>query len=480
MSNIRRKMTRSVILMVITLLFVSNVYADGILKDDAFTQTSTPNQNFGANANLRVASGVNSHLTFDLSSLPLGTSANDVAKATLRLWVNTVTTPGSFDIRRITGVWNESTLTSNGAPSLGSVEISGVTITAQDVDTFVTVDLTPLVKDWINGIIPNNGLAIVANAVNTNIRFDSKENGQTSHEPRLEIRLKGPKGLNWKGAWNSITNYVADDAVNFNGSSWIAKQSNVNSTPVEGADWTVIAQKGDTGATGAIGAMGPTGAIGPQGPPGPMGAQGPVGPEGPSGPPGFSGPIQVDTFTASGTWTMPAGTNRVFVVAVGGGGGGGSSGCAPCGGGGGGGGGYAQKWITSGLTSTVEVTVGEGGLGLSGVAGRSGGTSSFGPFLSATGGGGGAFGPQGGSAGTGTGGDLNLTGRAGQDGGLSITAAGGDPPLGYGFGGLARPKTPGPGNPGLNYGAGGGGCLSSSFEPGGSGTGGLVIIWSYP
>ncbi len=246
MSNIRRKMTKSVLLMVITLSFISSVYADGVLKDDTYTQTGTPNQNFGTNANLRVASGVNSYLKFDLSNLPPGTSANDVANVTLRLWVNTVTTPGSFDIRRITGVWNESTLTSNTAPSLGSLEISGVTITAQDVDSFVTVDLTPLVKDWINGIVPNNGLAIVANAVNTNIRFDSKENGQTSHESRLEIRLKGP-----------------------------------------------------IGPTGPTGAPGPPGPEGPAGPPGPQGVEGSQGPEGPTGPQGPPGPTG-----ASGAYTQ--------------------------------------------------------------------------------------------------------------------------------------------------------------------------------
>jgi hypothetical protein len=251
-------MTKSVLLMVITLSFISSVYADGVLKDDTYTQTGTPNQNFGTNANLRVASGVNSYLKFDLSNLPPGTSANDVAKVTLRLWVNTVTTPGSFDIRRITGVWNESTLTSNTAPSLGSLEISGVTITAQDVDSFVTVDLTPLVKDWINGIVPNNGLAIVANAVNTNIRFDSKENGQTSHESRLEIRLKGPIGPT--GA--------------------------TGATGLTGAQGPI----GPTGPTGATGATGPPGPEGPAGPPGPQGVEGSQGPEGPTGPQGPPGP----------------------------------------------------------------------------------------------------------------------------------------------------------------------------------------------
>ena len=485
MSNTKRNLTRSLVLLGLILSLAGNLYADGTLKDDAYTQSGTPNQNFGGNANLRVAAGVNSHLRFELSTLPAGISSNDIAKATLRLWVNTVTTAGSFDIRRISGTWNEATITSGTAPSLGSVEVVGIPIGAQDVDSFVTVDLTPLVKNWLDGLVPNNGLAIVANGVNINIRFDSKENGQTSHEPRLAIFLRGPKGLNFKGPWNSTTDYLADDVVSFNGSAWIAKRSNTNATPVEGADWTIVAQKGDIGATGAAGSMGPqgpTGPSGPEGPPGPtgpMGAQGPIGPQGPSGSQGLSGPIRIDTFTSSGWWTLPPGANQVFVIVLGAGGGGGSSGCT-CGGGGGGGGGYAQKWITSGLTPVVEITVGEGGLGLTGVAGRPGGTSSFGLFVSATGGGGGAFGPAGGSGGVGIGGDLNLSGRAGQDGGPSITAGGGDPPLGYGFGALARPKTPGVGNPGLNYGAGGGGALSFSFEAGGSGTGGVVIVWSYP
>ena len=278
--------TRFMLLIVATVSLFSGAYANGTLKADAYTQSGTPNQNFGGNANLRVASGINSHLTFDLSSLPSGTSRNDIAKVTLKLWVNTVTTPGSFDVRRITGVWDEATITSNTAPSLGSAEVIGVTLTAQDVDSFVTIDLTPLVKDWLDGILPNNGLALVANAVNMNVRFDSKENGQTSHEPQLQIFLKGPKGLNWKGTWNAATNYLPDDAVSFNGSSWIAKRANSNVSPVEGVDWTIVAQKGDTGATGATGAVGPQG---PAGPTGATGATGPQGPQGPTGPQGTSG-----------------------------------------------------------------------------------------------------------------------------------------------------------------------------------------------
>ena len=61
---------------------------------------------------------------------------------------------------------------------------------------------------------------------------------------------QGAKGLNWKGAWDSAANYVVDDAVSSAGSSWRALRNNTNVTPVEGADWTIIAKKGDDGQGG--------------------------------------------------------------------------------------------------------------------------------------------------------------------------------------------------------------------------------------
>jgi hypothetical protein len=57
---------------------------------------------------------------------------------------------------------------------------------------------------------------------------------------------QGAKGLNWRGAWSPTTSYQTDDAVSYVGSSWIAKQGSTGSTPIEGLDWTLVAQKGDT------------------------------------------------------------------------------------------------------------------------------------------------------------------------------------------------------------------------------------------
>ena len=47
----------------------------------------------------------------------------------------------------------------------------------------------------INGTTPNYRIAILPNTtVGITVKFDSKESTTTSHKPRLEIILHGPKG----------------------------------------------------------------------------------------------------------------------------------------------------------------------------------------------------------------------------------------------------------------------------------------------
>jgi hypothetical protein len=56
------------------------------------------------------------------------------------------------------------------------------------------------------------------------------------------------------------TSYATNDAVQSGGSAWVAKLANTGVVPVEGASWTMLAQKGDTPVR-----QGPTGATGPDG-----------------------------------------------------------------------------------------------------------------------------------------------------------------------------------------------------------------------
>jgi hypothetical protein len=60
----------------------------------------------------------------------------------------------------------------------------------------------------------------------------------------------GPRGLSWKGTWSAGGNYAKDDAVYYNGSSYVAVANIGTSGAVPGvsANWDIVAQKGASGA----------------------------------------------------------------------------------------------------------------------------------------------------------------------------------------------------------------------------------------
>jgi outer membrane lipoprotein-sorting protein len=183
---------------------------------------------------------------FDFSTLPTGTTGNSIANAALRLYVSNVGTAGSFNVQTVNGAWNELIITNANAPTLGSSVVSAIPVAT--ANTFVSVDITTAVKNWLNGVVVNNGLALVANTSATSFSFDTKENTNTSHAATLEITLIGPTGPQGP-----------------------------------------IGPQGPAGPQGLMGLQGPAGATGPAGPAGAKGAIGATGPIGPTGPIGLTG-----------------------------------------------------------------------------------------------------------------------------------------------------------------------------------------------
>jgi hypothetical protein len=176
------------------------------------------------------------------------------------------------------------------------------------------------------------------------------------------------------------------------------------------------------------------------------------------------GMTRIEYFTSNGTYSISGKTDlkRIRVFASGGGGGGSStaSGC----GGAEGGHGVVTIEATS-LPSTVAVTIGSGGG-----ANASGGTTSFGTFISCTGGGSGPSNSQAASSDPGSAsgsGVLNLGAQAGTGGvGLGSAQGRGGGPWGGGAYGTA----------GKGFFGGGGGPASGS-----GGAGGVMIeeIYGY-
>ena len=197
---------------------------------------------------------------------------------------------------------------------------------------------------------------------------------------------------------------------------------------------------------------------------------------------GFSNALNIQTFTASSTWTMPAAcTSNVTAYLIGGGGGGGGGGDGGSTAGGGQGGGVGGVSIATfpiaNVPSSVFVSVGQFGQGGPGApsvgagsAGVTGSTTSFGGLLAASGGAGGAGGLSSSAVAT-----------------PSVPTQGMSYVLGGGQGGQYNSATGSTGNPsgmspltvlggigGTNTGAGsaGGSATSTWFILGGSGGGG--------
>jgi hypothetical protein len=229
------------------------------LTADAHVSSARPTVNAGTLSNLDAGGEYTALVQFDLTTLPPGTTAAQITRATLRLYCNRADTPGVITLQTVGGAWTELGLTYTTLPALGAVL---QTAQVGAAGTYVTLDVTSAVQAWVSGATANFGLAIAGSGT-TQVQFDSKENDQTGHAPELDIALaSGGAG-------------------------------SVGATGATGATGAAGPQ-GDPGPQGLIGPAGATGAPGPQGLAGATGATGAVGPVGPAGSgdglPGPAGP----------------------------------------------------------------------------------------------------------------------------------------------------------------------------------------------
>src|SRR5208337_2639782 len=153
---------------------------------DAFVTNTQPAANFGSSVLLPVQAGTTSYIQLNLAALPENAS---IAKATLRLYVNAVAAPGLFDIYQVNSGWSEKGISFNNAPSLGVSATVGhpVSVTGASLNQFILVDITSLAQSWLDGSVPNQGIAIALTSVNGSFSFDSKESTGTSHQPELDV-----------------------------------------------------------------------------------------------------------------------------------------------------------------------------------------------------------------------------------------------------------------------------------------------------
>ena len=115
----------------------------------------------------------------------------------------------------------------------------------------------------------------------------------------------GAPGLSWRGTWSATKSYAVNDAVQFNGTSYIDIQAATGRQPdTSPTFWSVLAQQGSAGTPGANGS---NGVAGTPGAPGANGTNGLPGLPGIPGVPGAAGPTGPQGLTWQGTWSAATG-----------------------------------------------------------------------------------------------------------------------------------------------------------------------------
>ena len=181
---------RSLFAFLLVLLALNSAYGQITPSQDAYTDSAHPTTNYGAAITLGVASTGSSvqttYIQFDLSSIPSGYTGSNIAKATLKVYVNSLTAGGSFNVDYVNGSWQENKITANLAPALGTTIAASVPLTSANKNDYVSVDITSALQAWLNGTQTNDGVALVANNPLSST-IDSKENAKTSHSAELDV-----------------------------------------------------------------------------------------------------------------------------------------------------------------------------------------------------------------------------------------------------------------------------------------------------
>lgn len=238
MKNLKNWQSTFFLILLLALLSLS-AYGQVTPSADAYTNTASPTMNFGTKPVLDVESASQTtYIQFDLSSIPAGYTSANVAKASLKLYVNAVTTAGSFNVNFVNGAWSEKTITANLAPAMGATIAGSVPLTASNVHDFIIIDVTSAVGAWLDGSQANDGIALVANSP-LNASFDSKENTTNSQTAELDVVFAGTgtgaitgvttasgSGLTGGGTKGtlalSLTNAcAANQTLQWNGSAWV-------------------------------------------------------------------------------------------------------------------------------------------------------------------------------------------------------------------------------------------------------------------
>ncbi len=196
------------------------------------TQLSSdfPLANYGSKNTIGPADAIRSLIRFDLSALPDGST---IYSAILTLSPNA--SSGSVSAYRVTSQWDEGNCPNQSCTPDGATWINRVSLPAPlpwgtpggDYDPTplatvsavpgsptptITMDLTALTRDWVNGTVPNQGFIVLSNSPGTQFGVATSDNVDPAQWPKLEITYSCPCGGNCDVVQYCNADYAAGNA----------------------------------------------------------------------------------------------------------------------------------------------------------------------------------------------------------------------------------------------------------------------------
>ncbi len=167
---------------------------------DTFMHSGEPDTNFGDWPKLHVGANdtLRTVLWADVSSIP---APYPVDQATLHVWVDSFAgggSPHTLSAHQVQTAWDEATATWNTPWSAAGGDyddtpVGTTSISAADAGRWVTIDITPLVQQWVAD--PGTNLGVMLRATGTSwTRFNlaSSEYWDDATKPYIEIQYRAP------------------------------------------------------------------------------------------------------------------------------------------------------------------------------------------------------------------------------------------------------------------------------------------------
>jgi hypothetical protein len=181
-------------------LLASSVLAQDLrLMSDTNTRASMPDTPLGSLPQLAVDSNSTTYLQFDSYLISSAHRPEDLISATLRLYVNRLSTPGAISLAAYCRPVLEAWLTHNNrqSPACNALQVTLPVLSSQH---YLDIEITESVRTALNvGTALSFQITPAPSAPATSVLFDSKENPTTSHSPQLILNFKplyltGPTG----------------------------------------------------------------------------------------------------------------------------------------------------------------------------------------------------------------------------------------------------------------------------------------------